>query len=64
MLTLVQFTTLDSIGEIYMPLARWGDTQDFINNTSRKATRGLPNHQTSFDPHINRYEPCKPILTP
>ena len=26
-------------------------------NTSRKATGGLPNHQTPFDPHVLRYEP-------
>ena len=26
-------------------------------NTPRKATGGLPDHQTPFDPHILRYEP-------
>ena len=33
-------------------------------NTTRKATGGLPSHQTPFDPHTNRYEPGKPLRTP
>ena len=32
-------------------------------NTTRKATGGLPSHQTPFDPQVNGYETYKPLLT-